>query len=92
MFFIMYVMDIPTPATVLQKKMKMYPLCDSCIGRLYRSYFQNKTNQALGKIIRRKIKQDKPVVSSKCWLCEGLTDEIAHFQEEEIVEDAEEPS
>ncbi len=72
-------MVIPTPASVLEKIMRMHPICDACLGRLYRPHFQNLTNKERGAEIRAQFKMDVGIESGDCWLCEGLIDEIPQF-------------
>jgi tRNA pseudouridine synthase 10 len=72
-------MVIPTPVSVLEKIMQIHPLCDACLGRLYRPHFQDLTNKERGADIRAYFKLDVGTEAVDCWLCEGLTDEIAQF-------------
>ncbi|MBU1941981.1 MAG: hypothetical protein KKC68_09440 [Candidatus Thermoplasmatota archaeon] len=72
-------MDIPTSAAVLTDVLQKNPLCDACLGRVYRSCFQGMNNDQIGKEIRRNITIKKEIPSDACWVCEGLTGEIDHF-------------
>jgi tRNA pseudouridine synthase 10 len=56
-----------------------YPLCNSCLGRLFRHTETCLANQKIGARIRTAIKDQEPTTSKNCWLCEGLINEINHF-------------
>ena len=55
----------------LARKIARFGLCDSCLGRQFRE--DGKSNEERGREIRKKLKIDAP---SKCWLCEGLIQDI----------------
>ncbi len=58
-----------------------YVLCDSCLGRLFRLEIKQGSNAQKGQFIREQLHQRTETRPADCWLCEGLTDEIAHFIE-----------
>jgi len=59
--------------------LKEYPLCDACLGRLFRKEIINGNNAEKGQSIRSHLQQERQTPAKHCWLCEGLTDEIPHF-------------
>jgi tRNA pseudouridine synthase 10 len=56
-----------------------HPLCDSCLGRLFRKEIIKGSNGEKGQWIRTQLQQKHKIPAKECWLCEGLTDEIHHF-------------
>jgi len=56
-----------------------FPLCDSCLGRIYAKVDTGKLNEERGKILRGKIGKTKKIATKNCWLCSGLVDEVTHF-------------
>ena len=55
--------------------LKNYYLCDSCLGRLFSKRLKLSSNRLLGK----KLKQNIPSSSKKCYICKNLLDNIASY-------------
>ncbi|MCD6572218.1 MAG: tRNA pseudouridine(54/55) synthase Pus10 [Thermoplasmata archaeon] len=55
----------------VQKVLKKYSLCDSCLGRLFARLYPKKSRKQIGREIREKILLKK-TSEEKCWLCEGI--------------------
>ena len=62
-----------------KNSMNKYQLCDSCFGRIFREIKKGISNNEKGKLIRKKLKNEREISSSNCWLCQGLIEEINHF-------------
>lgn len=62
-----------------EKATSHYALCDHCLGLLYAKINPGITNKERGKTLRSHLHHSKEILSSQCWLCEGLFDEIPHF-------------
>jgi len=62
-----------------EKTLTAYPLCDSCLGRLFRPPQKGLTNKQRGKYLREQLHLKKKTGVNECWLCEGLLGEIDHF-------------
>ncbi len=56
-----------------------HAFCDSCLGRLFRKEIKKGSNAEKGLFLRTQLHQKHKTFAKDCWLCEGLTDEIAHF-------------
>jgi len=56
-----------------------YPLCDSCLGRLFREIQDHSSNQEKGEYLRSQLSAPQAIDPQNCWLCEGLTEEISSF-------------
>jgi len=56
-----------------------YKLCDHCFGRIFAKIEHGLTNEQRGEIIRKNLKINKKVDIEKCWLCNGLFNELVHF-------------
>jgi len=56
-----------------------YPLCDACLGRLFRETQKKGTNAEKGVALRTHYKISKKTEEDNCWLCRGLLKEIPHF-------------
>ena len=56
-------------------------VCDACLGRLFRKEILQGSNTEKGVFIRKQLHRKGNLKNQKCWLCEGLTDEIPHFIE-----------
>jgi tRNA pseudouridine synthase 10 len=72
----------------ITEKLSERPLCDHCLGRLFGKISTGLDNPSRGKAIREAIGLE---LDDKCWLCEGLFDEIEKFsqiieEELEIIE------
>jgi len=59
--------------------LKKYHLCDHCLGRTFAKVETGLTNKKRGEIIREHLKVYKKTDIKKCWLCNGLINEIIHF-------------
>ena len=57
--------------------LKKYYLCDSCLGRLFSKRLKLSSNRLLGK----KLKQNFPKSSKKCYVCKNLLDNLASYLE-----------
>ncbi|MCU0850865.1 MAG: tRNA pseudouridine(54/55) synthase Pus10 [Candidatus Thermoplasmatota archaeon] len=66
---------LPSAARLLHQ----YALCDSCLGRLFRKQLTEGSNAEKGRLLRTQLHQKQHTPAKECWLCEGLTEEIAHF-------------
>ncbi len=64
--------------THVEHVLQQYALCDSCLGRLFRKHLREGNNSEKGRLLRMQLHQNQ-TSAKDCWLCEGLTDEIAHF-------------
>jgi tRNA pseudouridine synthase 10 len=62
-----------------KKTLHKYKLCDSCLGRLFKSVEKGITNKKRGELTRDILKHDKEIDSEECWLCQGLLNEIELF-------------
>ncbi|MFH1101937.1 MAG: tRNA pseudouridine(54/55) synthase Pus10 [Methanobacteriota archaeon] len=62
-----------------EKTLTSYPLCDSCLGRVFRLSNNHVSNAQRGKHIREQLDIKKKTKTKQCWLCKGLLDEITHF-------------
>ncbi|KYK21028.1 hypothetical protein AYK25_03965 [Thermoplasmatales archaeon SM1-50] len=62
-----------------EQLLQEYCLCDSCLGRLFRKDIKEGNNSEKGKTIKKQLHFKKKIITSDCWLCEGLIDEIPHF-------------
>ena len=60
------------------KKISSYSLCDSCLGRQFAKVGHRMSNVERGKKIREYFGL---LFKEKCWLCNGLMDEIEKFSE-----------
>jgi len=58
-----------------------YNLCDHCFGRIFAKVDTGKTNPQRAEIIKKKLKNNKNIKPSECYLCEGLFSEINFFVE-----------
>lgn len=56
-----------------------YSLCDSCIGRLFRTVQKGVSNKEKGTLIRKELHIITEIPTDNCWLCDGLLGEITHF-------------
>ncbi|MCK5291736.1 MAG: tRNA pseudouridine(54/55) synthase Pus10 [Thermoplasmata archaeon] len=54
------------------------PLCDHCLGRLFGKVSTGLDNPSRGRAIRESLGLE---LGEKCWLCEGLFDEIEKFSD-----------
>jgi len=61
-------------ASVANKIIKKYDLCDHCLGRLFSKQLHLSSNKLLGK----KLKKDLDS-SGKCYVCKNLFDNLNHF-------------
>jgi tRNA pseudouridine synthase 10 len=61
--------------------LQTYTLCDACLGRIFREEIREGSNAEKGQWIRTHLHRKQQIPAKECWLCEGLTDEIAHFTE-----------
>jgi tRNA pseudouridine synthase 10 len=59
--------------------LQQYQLCDSCLGRLFKRQLEEASNAEKGRLLRTQLNSKHQTSAQDCWLCEGLTDEIAHF-------------
>ena len=68
-----------------QSVQKDFPLCDSCLGRLFVKRLSLSSSLLLGKKIHKKIPKKK----SKCYICKDLIDNLDsyHSQIIEKIED-----
>ena len=65
---------------IASQLLEEHPLCDSCIGRLFRGNIREGMNNAQkGFIIRQYLHRAESTPATACWLCEGLLDEIPKF-------------
>lgn len=62
-----------------EKIIKNYKLCDNCIGRFFKGFYEKLSNEEIGEKIRKRLKIKKDVKPKDCWLCSGLIDEINYF-------------
>jgi len=60
------------------KKIGSYNLCDSCLGRQFAKVGHGMSNKDRGKKIREYFELP---FKKKCWLCNGLMEEIKKFSE-----------
>jgi tRNA pseudouridine synthase 10 len=54
-------------------------VCDACLGRLFRKEILQGNNAEKGLFIRKQLHRKGKRLTEKCWLCEGLIDEIPHY-------------
>ncbi|MDH3385354.1 MAG: tRNA pseudouridine(54/55) synthase Pus10 [Nitrosopumilus sp.] len=57
--------------------LKKYYLCNSCLGRLFAKKLRVSSNRILGK----KLKQNFPKSSKKCYICKNLLDNLESYLE-----------
>jgi len=57
--------------------LKKYYLCDSCLGRLFSKKLKLSSNRLLGK----KLKQNIPISSKKCYICKNLFENLVSYLE-----------
>jgi len=57
--------------------LKKYDLCNSCLGRLFAKKLRLSSNRILGK----KLKQNFPKSSKKCYICKNLLDNLESYLE-----------
>lgn len=62
----------------IAKKIASYNLCDSCLGRQFAKIGHGMSNRQRGKRIREFY---GPEFKGKCWLCNGIMDEIEKFSD-----------
>ncbi|HER45801.1 MAG TPA: tRNA pseudouridine(54/55) synthase Pus10 [Thermoplasmatales archaeon] len=69
------------PLTLRQAEhlLAKHPLCDACVGRLFRKDFPKGTNAEKGQAIKKHLHVKKNITPKDCWVCQGLIDEIPHF-------------
>jgi tRNA pseudouridine synthase 10 len=72
----------------IAEKLSEKTLCDHCLGRLFGKVSTGLDNPSRGKAIRESLGLEK---GEKCWLCEGLFEEIGKFSQiiEEELENVE---
>jgi tRNA pseudouridine synthase 10 len=62
----------------IAEKLSEKPLCDHCLGRLFGKISTGLDNPTRGSAIRESLGLEK---GEKCWLCEGLFEEIEKFSD-----------
>ncbi|WP_268541090.1 tRNA pseudouridine(54/55) synthase Pus10 [Candidatus Nitrosotenuis cloacae] len=60
-----------------QKILKEYDLCDYCLGRLYAKKLKLKSNQRLGKKLRKSLKTK----GTKCYICKNVFESLPYYVE-----------
>ena len=67
--------NIKEVSTIANKIIIKYPLCDSCLGRLFSKKLKLSSNRLLGK----KLKQNISTLSIKCYICKNLFDNLVPY-------------
>ena len=67
--------SIKEVSTTANKIIKTHSLCDSCLGRLFSKKLKLSSNRLLGK----KLKQNIPTSSKKCYICKNLFDNLEPY-------------
>lgn len=68
-------MTIQEITPIANKILKDYPLCDSCLGRL----FSKKLNLASNKLLGKKLKKLTDPSLKKCFICKNLLDNLVFY-------------
>ena len=61
-------------ATIANKIIKKYDLCDHCLGRLFSKQLHLSSNKLLGKKLKNNLDS-----TEKCYICKNLFDNLDHF-------------
>jgi len=64
---------------IAEKTLRIYNLCDHCLGRLFSKIGNGLNNKERGNRLRKHLKQYETVKLDNCWLCSGLVGELQHF-------------
>ncbi len=67
--------NIKEVSAIANKIIIKYPLCDSCLGRLFSKKLKLSSNRLLGK----KLKQNISTLSIKCYICKNLFDNLVPY-------------
>jgi tRNA pseudouridine synthase 10 len=67
--------SIKDVSPIANQVLKKYFLCDSCLGRL----FSKKLNLSSNRLLGKKLKQNIPSPSKKCFVCKDLFDNLTPY-------------
>ncbi len=62
-----------------QHAVSAHRLCDHCLGRLFAKIESGLSNKTRGEKLRSLCNHQKKTAIRKCWLCQGLFDELSSF-------------